>query len=193
MSPREASRGKPLKPTTMKKLILSFLTALILISCTKYPDGPGISLQSKAKRIEGDYTVKQFTANGADILSYYSPGQIWTNCSYYVDYTDSYVSNVYAWHFSKNGGITTSQTSTTTQVNFAQSSASCFPIYDITTDTYSDAGTWKLVEDKECMLITLNAAQAPITAEIIELRDKQIKLKWIDVSLGVTYELTLVE
>lgn len=58
----------------MKKLSILFaaFAVLFLVSCGKYEEGPGISLRSKASRIDGSWKVEKYTEDGADFTSDYA-------------------------------------------------------------------------------------------------------------------------
>lgn len=62
----------------MKKLLtISLIISLVIIglgSCSKYEDGPSLSLRSKKARAEGVWTLKSATNNGADVTSNYGTG-----------------------------------------------------------------------------------------------------------------------
>lgn len=173
----------------MKKLILISLLAIVAGSCKKYPEGPGLSLQSKAKRIEGVYHVKTFTANGINTLSYSMPGTIWTSCNYYLDYSEGASTTSYEWKFTKGGNVSTTQTIRTTTIDGPATASTCYAWYNYSDDTYTDAGTWSLVRNKEFMKIQFGSSV--VEAEILELHDKQIQLRWTDA--GTMYNLTLEE
>jgi hypothetical protein len=56
----------------MKKLIIAFCTitlisTVVFTSCSKYPDGPKISLRSKKARLAGDWKIDKATYNDEDI------------------------------------------------------------------------------------------------------------------------------
>lgn len=55
----------------MKKLSILFaaFAVVLLASCGKYEDGPGLSLRSKKARIQGDWTVESAVQAGVDITS----------------------------------------------------------------------------------------------------------------------------
>ena len=55
----------------MKKLSVLFaaFAVVLLASCGKYEDGPGLSLRSKKARIQGDWTVESAVQAGVDITS----------------------------------------------------------------------------------------------------------------------------
>lgn len=54
----------------MKKNIFTLtLLAILFISCSKYEDGPKLSLKSPEKRIEGDWHIDEYTVDGVTIAS----------------------------------------------------------------------------------------------------------------------------
>ncbi len=60
-----------------------FILILLFSSC-KYEDGPGISLRSACKRVEGNYTIDKFEVNNHDSLSVF----ISRNCNGKIDFLD---------------------------------------------------------------------------------------------------------
>ena len=56
----------------MKKLftlICLFTSALLLIECKKYPEGPSISLRSKKARITDNWSVSKYLENNVDLTT----------------------------------------------------------------------------------------------------------------------------
>ena len=71
----------------MKKWSLFFSLALgltvtftVLTGCKKYPEGPALSLRSRAARLENTWKVVSVTLNGQDITSQFSA----------INYTETY-------------------------------------------------------------------------------------------------------
>ncbi|HEY0029202.1 MAG TPA: hypothetical protein VGC65_00475 [Bacteroidia bacterium] len=57
------------------KQLLFAMAAIILLSvtaCKKYPEGPAISLRSKAERVANNWKVSQAMENGADVTTDYN-------------------------------------------------------------------------------------------------------------------------
>ncbi len=50
-------------------LFILFLTAPVIQSCKKYPDGPALSLRSKTERLSNTWKVENYTINGSDFTS----------------------------------------------------------------------------------------------------------------------------
>ncbi len=65
----------------------------------------------------------------------------------------------------------------------------CFPYYTSINNTESGKGTWEFDSDKENIVMTYKNETYKETWEIIELREKQMKLEMIEA--GDKYEMTL--
>jgi hypothetical protein len=65
----------------------------------------------------------------------------------------------------------------------------CFPYYTNVNETSSDKGSWEFDSDKENINMTYDNGSYKETWEIIELREKQMKLEMIEE--GDKYEMTL--
>ena len=59
---------------------LAVVFVLFLTSCKKYPDGPAISLRSRAERVSNAWKVESVTLNGNDITSSFTS----------INYTENY-------------------------------------------------------------------------------------------------------
>lgn len=174
----------------MKKIILLALVATALASCKKYPEGPGLSLLSKAKRIEGTYNVEEYTANGVNQLyTVINSGMIYTSCSTSIFYEETYSIGQYQWKFSKSGNLSTILTGTVKAIDYGASISSCYTWYTTQTDTWAEAGTWKLVSDKEQIQISIGGSTT--NANIIELHNKRLQLEWTN--NGILYHITLTQ
>ena len=59
----------------MKIIIKIFAISLVLFtfsSCKKYPNGPSISLRSRAERVANNWKMEKVTINGTDFTSAYT-------------------------------------------------------------------------------------------------------------------------
>jgi hypothetical protein len=60
----------------MKKLLLAIiLIVTVLPACTKYKDGPKISLRTRTARLMGNWTLESATFNGTDITSFFKSSE----------------------------------------------------------------------------------------------------------------------
>ena|ERR1051326_738628 len=58
----------------MKKAIkitlgLAVMAMVVMTACSKYPEGPKLSLRSKTSRLAGDWKLSKYLKNGTDITS----------------------------------------------------------------------------------------------------------------------------
>lgn len=54
------------------KFLVATLTFLFLSACNKYPDGPKLSLRSKAERIANTWVIESAIRNGNDVTDQYN-------------------------------------------------------------------------------------------------------------------------
>ena len=54
----------------LKAIALLLIIMTLVPGCKKYPDGPLLSLHSKAERVAGDWVVDYFSINGNDSTAY---------------------------------------------------------------------------------------------------------------------------
>ena len=57
---------------SIKKVALLALSFLLLISCSKYDEGPMMSLRSRSERVANIWEVNKATSNGEDVTSSFS-------------------------------------------------------------------------------------------------------------------------
>jgi hypothetical protein len=92
----------------MKKLSILFaaFAVLFLVSCGKYEDGPGISLRSKASRIDGSWKVEKYTEDGTDFTSDYATLTFEFTKDGSFTISDNYLGQVYSetgsWELTSN-------------------------------------------------------------------------------------------
>ena len=58
--------------TIIKNIFVLTLILALFSSCSKFEDGPKISLRSIEKRIYGTYRIEYFSKNGTDLTSYWN-------------------------------------------------------------------------------------------------------------------------
>lgn len=56
----------------LKLLIGAFLLSIATIGCSKFEDGPGISIRKISNRIAGDYRIVYISKNGTDITPFWN-------------------------------------------------------------------------------------------------------------------------
>jgi hypothetical protein len=62
----------------MKKLFgilaaVAIVGSVVMTSCSKYEEGPSLSLRSKKARLAGEWSVSNVTLNGTDVTSLFLP------------------------------------------------------------------------------------------------------------------------
>jgi len=80
--------------TKISKFIICLLgVGLLLGACSKYDDGPGFSLYSKAKRVQGRWNFKKVLYNDTDSTDNYNKGRI----EFLMDNTSSNEWGLFTW------------------------------------------------------------------------------------------------
>lgn len=182
----------------MKKTVLSltatvlFTSVMILLnSCSKYEDGPGISLRSAEERVSGDWNVESYTIDGED-QKYWKNSDYLTCVDGFTIFYDEY-DEVSTWDWTMNyGGNWTQDISGRYKyVNSTSSYDLCDDIYDYDFYNEKKSGTWKLNSDKTKIDITYNGSPGVETLNILELRETRMKLEGrID---GELHKITLIQ
>ncbi len=169
-------------------ITLVFGALSLLTSCGKYEDGPGLSLRSKVGRVAGDWEVTSLWLNNENILngsySDYIPCIDGFDIAYTINQT-----NTFSLSFERSGDWKSEFTSIGQELDWMATYDNCFPYYANVNETESDKGTWEFDSDKENIIMTYDNGSYKETWEIIELREKQMKLEMIDA--GDKYEMTL--
>jgi hypothetical protein len=57
------------KPILVLSVFAFIITVILLVSCNKYPDGPGISLRTRNERLANTWKVDNYKINGNDFTS----------------------------------------------------------------------------------------------------------------------------
>lgn len=163
------------------------LVLLTLSSCSKYEEGPGISLRTKKQRVVAEWKATDFTINGQNglnssttgVLDCFSGGQFSYNITGTMDIQ---------WTFEKDGKSTIVINSDYNTLDFENSMLNCSAIYTDTTMMNKENSQWDFSSDKKNIEITYDDGSKE-SWEIIELREKEMKLKMND---GVDdYQITL--
>lgn len=177
----------------MKRNLLkigSMALAIVLValtSCSKYEEGPGISLRTKKQRVVAEWKATDFTINGQNglnssttgVLDCFSGGQFSYDITGTMDIQ---------WTFEKDGKSTIVINSDYNTLDFENSMLNCSAIYMDATNDNTENTTWDFSSDKKNIEITYDDGSKE-SWEIIELREKEMKLKMND---GVDdYQITL--
>lgn len=168
----------------MKKITFNWVAIFVITSvsiffnsCSKYEEGPGISLRSADARVTGDWKVESYTINGVDQLNItYSDYLICADGDFVFydgyDITDKFVVNM-----SSDGTWKQEWSYKTKNVDYDFSYDNCNDYYDYGNFTDFSNGTWKLNSDKTKLELTTSGTLGKETYDIIELREKRMKLE----------------
>ncbi len=86
-----------MKKTIIKTAVVLLVLATAITSCKKYPEGPGLSLRSKAARIANKWKIEKIIVNGTDVTS--------QNSTFIANYTETYTKDgVYSYTLSSLSG-----------------------------------------------------------------------------------------
>ncbi len=164
------------------KLTLGFILLTVGIitftGCSKYEEGPGISLRSKKSRVVGDWKATALTMNGQNLLNSTQTDVLdcMSGSSFNYTITGSISIN---WSFEDDGNSTLSSNSTYNTLDFFNSYEQCTPIYETQTDSGTETYKWDFSSNKEDIVITYSDGTTE-DWHIIELREKQMKLTMND-------------
>ena len=165
------------KKNTLALLFIVF-GLITFTGCSKYEEGPGISLRTKKSRVVGEWQVTTFKINGADYLNQTYSDVF--NCSSGSSFTYTNTGNIQTdWTFSKDGSSTIVVNTASHVIDYVSSDAQCTAVYTDSNDSTSDTSTWEFASDKEDLKFTYSDGTSE-TWNIIELRENEMKLKLID-------------
>lgn len=77
----------------MKNIVIIAIVALFIVSCSKYEEGPSMSLASKTARLINDWEVEKVIENGIDITTDYKIMYPDQSFHYFRNYTLKQVEN----------------------------------------------------------------------------------------------------
>ncbi len=166
--------------TQKNTLALLFIVfgLITFTGCSKYEEGPGISLRTKKSRVVGEWQVTTFKINGADYLNQTYSDVF--NCSSGSSFNYTNTGNIkIEWTFKKDGSSASVVNTASHVLDYFSSDAQCAAIYNDSNDSTSDTSTWEFASDKEDLKFTYSDGTSE-TWNIIELRENEMKLKLID-------------
>lgn len=162
----------------MKRIIYFLLLSIFMFSCSKYEDGPVLSLRSKKERVAAEWEVTEYRFNGLD---QFKPQDFEDEMNCYsgakVSYSESAQLTRLIWTFEKNGDWNFTISSATKELDFQSTYNSCYPVYNYRNEQYTDKGIWLFNSNKEELEIRFDSGDPPINFKILELREKRMKLE----------------
>jgi hypothetical protein len=96
---------------------------------------------------------------------------------YTVYYTNKFTTTSWIWTFDKNGDWNDESTESSQVLDYDLSDDLCDDYYDYDNDTYKSQGTWDLIEGNTKLELSENGSSTKGTYNIIELREKEMKLE----------------
>jgi hypothetical protein len=180
--------------TKMKKKSNLLSSALILgaiiffSGCGKYEDGPSLTLRTKTARVAGDWELTALWYNNENILSSSYSDYYYCIDGFQVPYSTNTNMEI-NWTFERDGKWDYEITTTGQTLNWNLTYETCNAFYDNANDTEVDKGTWEFDSDKESIIISFDNGSYKEIWDIIELREKQMKLEMIED--GDKIEMTL--
>lgn len=175
---------------TIRFTLLLALTALYLQGCTKYEEGPKISLYSKKHRVIGKWTVFVHDVDGVSIFNEVmtSTGELSCNNQMQkVQYRTTKRNAFYSWKFEKSSYSFNLEFvyKTVDQYNSAKL---CFPLYKENSTFISEDGNWEFSDDKKQIILKPKSGDAK-TFDIKELSHGTIHI--VGAVQGQKHDITL--
>jgi hypothetical protein len=162
------------------KMTLGFVLLTVGIitftGCSKYEEGPGISLRSKKSRVVGDWKVTALTEDGVSLFNYVESDYLDCLSGDIMDYNTTSTINDYNITFDKDGGMQSKVDVSVSMLDFNSSYINCTPVYITNSGSESYSGKWEFASDKEEIKITYSDGTTE-NWKIIELREKEMKLE----------------
>jgi len=169
----------------MKHIIKStfFISFLLLSfciqSCSKYEEGPKVSLYSKKRRVIGTWEVYTHKVDGKSLgdIEILSKGTL--KCDFsnnYFDYTNSRYLTPYSWEF-KDASYIYNQEWYHTEIDANRSQYDCFKQYKRYYKYVSDGGDWEFSDDKKQIILKpYFGAVRKITLDIKKLAYNEMRM-----------------
>lgn len=174
------------------KIILTILLSIIISGCKKYEEGPFLSLRSKNHRIEGNWKVKSLIIDNQEQVNYYHKGTYYTvHCVsgsklYMYDY---FALKSYLWEIKDGGSASLEIKTVEKDIDFNKSSKNCTETYFPEIESnQKQSRTWEFDKKKE-NLILISPTGFRDSYEILQLKEKEVKLKRIDIDGAKTTTL----
>lgn len=149
---------------------------LLPLSCSKYPDGPLISIRSKKERVTAEWEVTKFIIDGENLFYWESSDVLECTTGYPVWYNSISEVTSYTWHFWRDGTWASYSIEDYRSINYQLSYDNCTAIYENTEYRYDESGKWDLSSDKKKLELTWDNSALISNLDIIELRERRMKL-----------------
>jgi len=163
--------------------LLAMTYSILLSSCKKYDEGPRISFLSKKYRIEGKWKASSVILNNQEIMGY-----SFTLNKYNVTCTSGAKFQMYDYqrlvsfefNFKKDDNLSISSKTLIKEIDGTKSYLKCDKYYlQEWESNYNENYYWEFDKKKE-NVITVDKSGYNQTYEILELREKRIKLKRVE-------------
>jgi hypothetical protein len=140
----------------MKKLFgilaaVAIVGSVVMTSCSKYEEGPSLSLRSKKARLAGEWSVSNVTLNGTDVTSLFLPSGTTYSMTIEKDgtWTSSYASS----------GFSSTEAGTW---EFVDSKENLKIVTTGSSDTDGDTSTIVMLKNKELKLKDVSGSDVTI-------------------------------
>ena len=159
---------------------LAIALVLFLASCSKYEEGPGISLRSKKSRLVGDWKMTSITTNGQNSATSVETDFFECVSGSIIEYDFTYDIKELTYGINEDGTWTQNGKY---EITYPDDAAyfDCTETYTTESASSSNKGTWEFSDDKESLILTYDDSTIdPETWKIIELREKKMQLELTD-------------
>ena len=163
---------------TIKKMgtMALALFLLTLASCSKYEEGPGISLRSKKSRLVGDWEMTSITTNGIESTTMVESDFFDCISGTTIAYDITTKVEKLSYSIKEDGSWSSAGDVNFTYLDFVTAYSNCTETYTNGTESYTENGTWEFSDDKESIILTY-ADNSKETWKIIELREKHLQIE----------------
>lgn len=175
---------------TIRFTLLLALIALYLQGCTKYEEGPKISLYSKKHRVVGTWKVFVHDVDGVSIFNeipYFTGELSCNNQMQKVQYKNTTRMAFYPWKFEKTSYSFNNELVNKT-VDQYNSAKLCFPLYKENSTFISEDGGWEFSDDKKQLILKPKSGDTK-TFDIKKLGHDQIHI--VGTIQGKKHDITL--
>lgn len=167
----------------MKPIHSIYLTAFcLLLGCSKYDEGPTLTLRSKKHRIEGKWSASSFLIDNEQEVNIWFEDQkssvaCQSGSSVYMG-EKSRLTKL-EWEMNKDGSASQTFTWGDVSIDYNGVWSSCKETYlPESFKSEKHDYTWEFDKHKENVIFTSSNGGYRLVYEILELREKEVKLKY---------------